>query len=53
MDLLQTLAPYGRIIIPLGNNTQHLQVVTRNHVGFETEIVEAVNFVPLRPGTVK
>ena len=52
-DLLQQLAPGGRLVIPVGGETQHLQVVTRTHEGFETEIVEAVYFVPLRPGTVR
>lgn len=52
-DLLQQLAPEGRLVIPVGHRTQHLQVVTRTHEGFETEIVEAVRFVPLRPGTVR
>jgi protein-L-isoaspartate(D-aspartate) O-methyltransferase len=53
VGLLQQLAPDGRLIIPVGTDAQHLQVVTRTHEGFETEIVEAVNFVPLRPGTVR
>jgi len=52
-DLLQQLASGGRLVIPVGGQSQHLQVVTRTHEGFETEIVEAVNFVPLRPGTVR
>lgn len=52
-DLLQQLAPGGRLVIPVGGQSQHLQVVTRTHEGFETEIVEAVYFVPLRPGTVR
>ena len=52
-DLLQQMAPEGRLVIPVGHRTQHLQVVTRTHEGFETEIVEAVRFVPLRPGTVR
>ena len=52
-ELLQQLAPEGRLVIPVGSETQHLQVVTRTHEGFDTQIVEAVNFVPLRPGTVK
>jgi protein-L-isoaspartate(D-aspartate) O-methyltransferase len=52
-ELLQQLAPEGRLVIPVGSETQHLQVVTRTHEGFDTQIVEEVNFVPLRPGTVK
>jgi protein-L-isoaspartate(D-aspartate) O-methyltransferase len=52
-DLLQQLAPGGRLVIPVGGDSQHLQVVDRTHEGFETEIVEAVYFVPLRPGTVR
>jgi protein-L-isoaspartate(D-aspartate) O-methyltransferase len=50
-DLLLQLATGGRLIIPVGGETQHLQVVTRTHEGYETEIVEAVFFVPLRSGT--
>jgi protein-L-isoaspartate(D-aspartate) O-methyltransferase len=51
--LLQQLAPGGRLVIPVGAETQHLQRITRTHEGFDTEIVEEVNFVPLRPGTVR
>lgn len=50
-DLLVQLAPNGRLVIPVGSESQHLQVVTRTAEGFETQIVEAVNFVPLVPGT--
>jgi len=52
-SLLHQLATGGRLVIPVGTQSQHLQVVTRTHEGFDTEIVEAVNFVPLRPGTVR
>jgi len=52
-SLLRQLAPGGRLVIPVGGDTQHLQVVSRSIGGFETQIVEAVRFVPLRPGTVK
>lgn len=52
-QLLQQLASGGRLIIPVGGDSQHLQVITRTPEGFQTEIVEAVRFVPLRPGTVK
>jgi len=49
-DLLDQLAPDGRLVIPVGAEAQHLQVITRTPVGFETEVVDAVRFVPLRPG---
>ncbi len=52
-ELLRQLAPGGRLVIPVGGETQHLQIVTRTSEGFETEIVEAVRFVPLCSGTVK
>ncbi|KAA1193446.1 protein-L-isoaspartate(D-aspartate) O-methyltransferase [Pseudohalioglobus sediminis] len=52
-ELLQQLAPGGRLVIPVGGDKQHLHVVDRTHEGFETTVVEAVRFVPLRPGTVR
>ncbi len=52
-SLLQQLAPGGRLVIPVGGETQHLQVVTRTNEGFQTDIVEAVRFVPLRPGLMR
>ena len=51
--LLEQLAPGGRLVIPVGEGTQHLHVVDRTPEGFETTVVEAVRFVPLRPGTVR
>jgi protein-L-isoaspartate(D-aspartate) O-methyltransferase len=52
-SLLLQLDMGGRMVIPVGKETQHLQVITRTHEGYETEIVEAVFFVPLRPGKEK
>ena len=52
-ELLRQLSPGGRLVIPVGGESQQLQVVTREAEGFTTEMVEAVRFVPLRPGTVK
>ncbi len=52
-SLLQQLAPGGRLVIPVGGETQHLQVVTRTTEGFQTDIVEAVRFVPLLPGIMR
>lgn len=52
-ELLRQLAVGGRLVIPVGGDTQQLQVVTRSDQGVDVRIVEAVHFVPLRPGTVK
>lgn len=52
-ELLRQLAPGGRLIIPVGGEIQHLQLVTRTPEGFHTENVEGVKFVPLCSGTVK
>ncbi len=52
-DLLRQLAPGGRLVIPVGAATQHLQCITRTQEGFQTEIVEEVRFVPLCSGTVR
>lgn len=52
-ELLEQLAIGGRLIIPVGGDTQHLHVVTRTNEGYEKEVVESVFFVPLRPGTVR
>ena len=52
-DLLSQLDTGGRLIIPVGKERQHLQVITRTHEGYETEIVEDVFFVPLRPGKTR
>lgn len=52
-ELLRQLAPGGALVIPVGGVSQQLQVVTRTSEGFDTRIVEAVRFVPLRSGTVK
>ena len=52
-ELLQQLAPGGRLVLPVGGDVQHLQVVTRTDEGFVTDVVEEARFVPLRPGTVR
>lgn len=52
-QLLAQLAVGGRMVIPVGIDTQHLQLVVRTPGGFESEIVDEVRFVPLRPGLVR
>jgi protein-L-isoaspartate(D-aspartate) O-methyltransferase len=52
-ELLSQLATGGRMVIPVGGAAQHLQVVTRTNEGYDTQIIEAVYFVPLRPGKTK
>ena len=52
-QLLAQLAVGGRMVIPVGIDTQHLQLVVHTLGGFESEIVDEVRFVPLRPGLVR
>ncbi len=47
------LATGGRLVIPVGSDTQHLQVVVRTTTGFESERIDQVRFVPLRSGLVR
>jgi protein-L-isoaspartate(D-aspartate) O-methyltransferase len=50
-ELLQQLAPGGRLVIPVGGRDyQVLKVVTRGEEGYNSEDREAVVFVPLLKG---
>lgn len=52
-NLLQQLAPGGRLVIPVGNNKgQSLRVIDRNGSTFEESEWEAVSFVPLLSGQI-
>lgn len=52
-DLMSQLALGARLVIPVGDDTQHLQVVVRTATGFEVETIDEVRFVPLRSGIVR
>jgi protein-L-isoaspartate(D-aspartate) O-methyltransferase len=48
--LLEQLVDGGRLIIPVGEQTQILKIITRNGDEYSEQQVEAVRFVPLIPG---
>jgi len=53
-ELLQQLAPGGRLVIPVGRDQQQLKLITRlDSGGFETQVLEFVRFVPLVSGTIR
>ena len=52
-ELLAQLGNGGRLVIPVGTESQVLTVVTRTAAGLDTETFEEVRFVPLRPGLVR
>lgn len=49
-DLLMQLAVGGRLVMPIGTETQRLTVVERTPQGFQQIELEEVRFVPLLPG---
>lgn len=48
--LLEQLADGGRLVIPVGEHTQILKIITRQGNDYHEKQVEAVRFVPLVPG---
>jgi protein-L-isoaspartate(D-aspartate) O-methyltransferase len=50
--LLDQLADGGRLVIPVGADTQILKIITRKGDTYTEQQVEAVRFVPLVPGAV-
>jgi len=50
--LLDQLADGGRLVIPVGEQTQILKIITRHGDEFKEQQVEAVRFVPLVPGAL-
>ena len=49
-QLLEQLAPGGRLILPVGGERQQLMIVTATPEGFVEEVIEEVNFVPMVRG---
>ena len=50
IQLLEQLAPGGRLILPVGGERQQLMMVTATAKGFVEEVIEEVNFVPMVRG---
>ncbi|MFT5676780.1 MAG: protein-L-isoaspartate(D-aspartate) O-methyltransferase [Paraglaciecola sp.] len=50
VKLYEQLNEGGRLIIPVGEETQELHCITRNGDEFDSKIIEAVRFVPLVSG---
>ena len=49
-QLLDQLAPGGRLILPVGGERQQLMMVTATPEGYVEEVIEEVNFVPMVRG---
>ena len=47
---MHQLADKGRLVIPIGDQQQSLQVIERRQNQFTITIIETVNFVPLVKG---
>ena len=52
-QLLEQLAPGGRLILPVGGERQQLMMVTATPEGYVEEVIEEVNFVPMLRGVIR
>jgi|TARA_X000000950_G_scaffold193247_1_gene233024 protein-L-isoaspartate(D-aspartate) O-methyltransferase len=52
-QLLEQLAPGGRLILPVGGERQQLMMVTATPEGYVEEVIEEVNFVPMVRGVTR
>ena len=51
--LLDKLAPDGCMILPVGGSRQRLMMITATPEGFDEEVIEEVNFVPMVSGVTR
>ena len=51
--LLDQLAPDGCMILPVGGIRQRLMMITATPEGFDEEVIEEVNFVPMISGVAR
>lgn len=52
-ELVYQLADKGRLVVPVGEHEQSLQVIERDKDKFKHSIIEAVKFVPLIKGDIQ
>lgn len=52
-QLLEQLAPGGRLILPVGGERQQLMMVTATPEGYVEQVIEEVNFVPMVRGVTR
>ena len=52
-QLLEQLAPGGRLILPVGGERQQLMMVTATPEGYVEAVIEEVNFVPMVRGVTR
>ncbi len=50
-ELIEQLAPGGRLVAPVGRTNQHLTLVRRTEAGLTQTLLEGVRFVPLVRGS--
>jgi protein-L-isoaspartate(D-aspartate) O-methyltransferase len=53
IELLRQLKDGGRMVVPLGDVSQSLTVVTRRGDRYDREVIEPVMFVPFLPGVIR
>ncbi|RRJ85088.1 protein-L-isoaspartate(D-aspartate) O-methyltransferase [Aestuariirhabdus litorea] len=52
-ELIEQLAPGGRLVIPVGGEKQELMLISKDEEGVNVERVEPVRFVPLLAGAIR